>query len=372
MKGRLMEKLLIHDVRAKGYLPYQVQGPHAGRYRNAFEYIDRLASITQTNITDWNLNEFINPGSANRYIHTEKQDINRIFYNMLANRPKPEVKAGGLSAEAVKDIKNLAKKMVNGDKNIIKASIRSYISRIESSALSINSCHKEIKLLNERLVNAENRNTDSLLTELERVQSDGFFFFDTGYSDNAIKFKTQPITLNYVNQAQSVNCTRPMGTFEVVLNVLDFKRIKVKEDKNNLYTTREGTGLNPGYYHPHVSQSGNVCWGNGTTRASKLHSEGKFYEFMMLLKQVLNEYCHDNPYHSLPYFRYSLEGKQLFKATEDNSLEVNDSSGTSETMNRFTEYTASFVTAVDNTAAAIPTTAWGPAEIAEEGEEDEL
>lgn len=142
--------------------------------------------------------------------------------------------------------------------------------------------------------------------EIMKVLSDGWYEYDRAKTERMnreedqrqVWFTTKPITLAYYKQAAGIDLRVNMGRYKVAYMPL-INRIQVHEYTDNT-KYRE-------YYHPHVGNEGDVCWGNGYERVTKALKEYKVSDALAILRTLLQTYNDESPYASLQDFAFTQD-----------------------------------------------------------------
>jgi hypothetical protein len=106
-----------------------------------------------------------------------------------------------------------------------------------------------------------------------------------------------------------------MGRFKVVLALgREGLFVRVYEWSDNIRVADN--------YHPHVASDGTVCFGDAGPKAKLYASRLDFFGYMSVVKDVLTNYCDDNPYQHLHNF--SGDNCPEDEEPEDHGLEECD------------------------------------------------
>ena len=72
------------------------------------------------------------------------------------------------------------------------------------------------------------------------------------------------------------------------------------------------------YYHPYVSTTGRICFGNADATANKFLANGRIYDVFMLLASLLQTYTHDSgPYIALANFKKAMRAANPNSPVDD-------------------------------------------------------
>lgn len=254
--------------------------------------INMLASQTSVNITEHRRKQLLATNDINA--------LNKMFFEKLDSWKKEVV---AIPAEhkmnPIFDIKFSLRD--SNEYQYLTADINQF--EREFSSINENLLNKVGQLASARtaLWNLENKTPEKVLNIIEQVEkivSGGFYTFELDQSVKMVRgsycFYTSPIFLAYKNPAAGINIQScPFGRFKVVYNILNGS-IKVTRLAKNLEYS--------GYYHPHVSASGSVCWGN----AAQLYKESvQTYDMVKALNTlqvILTNYNDQSPYKPIQRF----------------------------------------------------------------------
>lgn len=158
----------------------------------------------------------------------------------------------------------------------------------------------------------------SLVEDIKKLLADGWYtlsqeetarlqrFKDT---TDIVAFLTPPITLRDVNHDAGVDQSCDMGRYIVAYRPKQ-AHIAVYKYKDNV--------VYGGYYHPHVGESGSICWGNAAEVATSSLKNNQPSRALTALRTLLQTYNDDSPYASLHNFI------DAFELGEDPTVEDSD------------------------------------------------
>lgn len=147
----------------------------------------------------------------------------------------------------------------------------------------------------------ENKTPEKILNIIEQIDlldKGGFYTFDFNQSTKLNRgtycFYTSPIFLSYKNPAAGINIQScPFGRFKIIYNILTGSVKVSKLSKNIEYG---------GYYHPHISGSGSVCWGNAATLYKDSCQTYDMVKALNALQVILTNYNDQSPYKPIQRF----------------------------------------------------------------------
>lgn len=126
---------------------------------------------------------------------------------------------------------------------------------------------------------------------------DNQFFKLIKIADGIAYFVTTPIVITDTRSCgfKPIN----LGSYMVLFKTsgkFTSSSIRVFPFNDNIRTKR-------GYYHPHVSSSGSICWGNGLEPAMKAVTEKDMNKVFKILASLLSVYNADSPYDGINEFK---------------------------------------------------------------------
>ena len=132
---------------------------------------------------------------------------------------------------------------------------------------------------------AELNNIDGLKSKahesLCKIVDDGWFTLDS-VDSSKVTFITGPVHLFN----SDINKSIYLGRFFV----------SIKGGEVKVLTYENNKSLPSEYYHPHISRYGDPCWGSAAAILDRLPKEECYYELMMALKAILQQYNGHSPY----------------------------------------------------------------------------
>ncbi len=267
--------------------------------RNALEYINHMADLSQTDISDWDLLTVFEeqPG----LILTDRRKINKrlVEYSNTVVREVPkgleeaDRKIVMASSKQFNAIVGQRKQTLTYNINSHLTSIRSYVERIETTTSNLRNARIELARLNEQPL-------PDIAGEVHKVLSGNFWVFHskpTSVTRNLQFATVQPVVMNFANERAGIKWKVTLGKFIAVYDLqTGALTLKPHDPAINLMPTN--------YFHPYVSQGGTICWGNATALAAELQGQCKLADMMELLQGLLTTYTPDsNPYISLDRFK---------------------------------------------------------------------
>lgn len=302
-----MKELTIKEVRSFGYqhpdLVKKYDAEQLIRQANAIRYIDHLAGITNTDMSDVKLHHFMN---QNENLHVERTEINKIFFQL-----KEQIGPKAAEPEAIPRAKllEIEKKIGDHMRLAFNQQERSMRSKRTHAAVAWKAAKKHSDGLLQASIDLENmrkcmtKGVD-LMPMVEKVLNNSTFWQVTNVG---FGFFTKPISLSYYNEAQDAENVVRLGQLKAEIQFKRGIRIKILPYQENVFTPS-------GLYHPHVNKEGDVCYGNFLDRAKVLEAEMDLYGLLDLVRTVLCNYNDENPYVHLYAFQELREGTDRSRA----------------------------------------------------------
>lgn len=302
-----MKNLTIKEVRNFGYRHPEIEKLYKDRalteQLNAIRYIDHLAGVTKTDVSDIKLEHFMN---QNGNLHVYRTEINKVFFEIKSQipnfpTPAPVIAPARLLEFNKAFIKQMKQRFIE-KQNMVQNNLRSARTFAKRSS-DANKLLMESKLEEMALSKQLDAGID-LEPQVKQVLSAGFFKLE----ESGLRFYTPKITLSYFNEVQKVQNTCPMGDFtvELYLDVHEGLRAFVSSRTNNV---RAGD-----YIHPHISNNGEICYGDSKGHAIAAMKSMDLPELMSIIQCVLANYSNGNPYIYLYSFQKAYEDKLNGKA----------------------------------------------------------
>lgn len=315
--------MLMRDIRLCNYSHFNTGNERKDKnLMNAFKYIDSLASDVGHDITKWNVLEvFKNPNDL-PYIHTDKKKINMIFFNTqreeIRTKPKQDVdipdSVKTFLSNMFTDSRQDAIRRAQRDVNSAICNLNRWTDEYTNRIIRVNKAKDNLR----RIQGLK----DNVAELLESAMKNPFFIFsemDEEY--RCIKFLTPPITLRYKNAKEKVDLTVPMGVFKICL-WLESLHMTVDTHEDNLITPQ-------GYYHPHVSSNGHICYGNARQALSRAVEAGDLEYIFEITAHCLQNYSDDNPHAHLYKFNKineeNIRLRKIKQTIKDGGDGINDS-----------------------------------------------
>lgn len=302
----------LSQLKAAGYKVFNRQ-KNENKEANiaALQYIESIAVRTNTNISSWNLLEIFGGEGRREYdLLKDKNEINKIFFAKEAELRED----GDANIQQIKSMVSARVQEITQATRLRRASelerlytshmtyAEQYTSKVQAELKAAHHTWKQVMELRDGSLNLEN--------EVVGVLREKFWKY-RDFSGAAILYETNSdIILTDINPAAGLDMRVNLGKFvaEVTLETCAVRIYPMKT-----FEPHPANIGKSGYYHPHISNEGSICWGNVKTRALAFQSQGKLTELMNLLASLMSSYSNENPYVALADF-YKIQTDREKKA----------------------------------------------------------
>ena len=254
------------------------------------KHLELWASRTNTDIEKWELESFLSCTDHNGNITSESR-LNKLFSCRKANE-----------ASVAAPWCEKAQVALNTKLHQVKENW--YFASKEHKEATIINQHSNINYYLDQIRTAQRSICEIEALEIEDVDVAGNFktalsntpfFAPIEFEAGLLHLKTMSdAVLTEVNDLAMVNIQVNLGRFLIKLDPLTLSTT-VHKYSRNLVT--EG-----GHYHPHVSNSGKFCWGNGSHIPGNCVKSGQYQEYFTTLAYILTNYG-GSPYVALARFK---------------------------------------------------------------------
>lgn len=315
------DELTLSNIKQNGYYFVRHQEGLSDEDKDSIietlNYVEKIALEAGISIYRWNPWQVWGLEDGSKKLVTHTGEINRrLFGHYRANRPAiPESRATMLKwREQINAGYSL---VVRRKLESLKASRR----RARQDAMRYYNQHVEkLKSVHEYAIQIEQfKGSDNgkidLFPKIEAICSSFWQFFQV--ADNDIDFITsQDVVIKEINPRAGINCVVNLGRLRARLDPVA-GTLMVLRFKNNLNAYDDENECSMGYYHPHISEGGRICWGNVSDQAMRLLSDLKYAEVFQLLASLLMNYNTDNPYCIIQAFENAEDYDNWFDDAED-------------------------------------------------------
>jgi hypothetical protein len=285
----------IHEITGSRYTCFShLERVEREAQIQAVDYIERMAALTNTDISEVNLFDIFGNGHQKDRLITEKREINKRLNSLM----KDEVKSRDLTEIEQELLKKAAKKTLDlkrsridtmrNDKAGYMRQAETYYTRYAEYLRYAFDREKEIRAL-------EGRSDMFVVEDIRKILKNKFWNLERLDSvGNPVFITNSDVILEEKNSAMGIDFRVKFGKYKAKLS-LDRPDIVV--------TPCEGNLKRDGYFHPYINQGGSICWGNASEAARKALSNGQYSEVMELLSALLTTYSPSaTPYMSLEAF----------------------------------------------------------------------
>jgi hypothetical protein len=267
--------------------------------RKDVAYLEHLAHSTSTDIANWNIMSMLSGIPQG-----DKRAINRQFF---LTREATHYKLSEATIEAIN-------KATADSTKILKESFADEIRRAhEQARIHLDHSNSYFRSAYEKLASARMQRDraaslqakdpqEGLVDEIKAIVEAGFWEFMEARGVE-FKFKTRAgIVLRAHNPAAKIDYQVSMGKYYCKLNI--------QNANLTVYPLENNIDFN-GYFHPYVSSSSAICWGNATDQAISLLDKRKYAEALALLASLLSSYSDTTtPYVRLYEFNEVANGRR--------------------------------------------------------------
>lgn len=270
------------------------------RQLDAFLYVERMSALLSIDISSWPLH-LLQVGLFDIRLIEDKPRLNQILLDNMKiyaakNALPPDMEKAFRKAEvAFSEAKAGLLTSLRLDHQTAMRYVRQYQTSVSEQIEEAWAKQRQISML-------EGTGPEKIGEELRKILINSFFKFEglgpfSGYGNrhDVIYTTTTPVSMSLVNKSAGVDILVTFGKFIVAVNLA---KMRVTVHPFNADNPLVGT-----YYHPYVSDTGAVCWGNAADTANNLLAKGDLSAVMGLLSAVLTTYSPDStPYQSLEDF----------------------------------------------------------------------
>lgn len=290
----------MREIRKKSYNVFHdcESGAHSEALKRALCYIDQLGAVTQTDISDWDITEiFKNPGSEKGFIYTDKNKINAVFFEEMK---KPvEKPVSKLSDDTRLHLKGIFREVGGQARRIMQERESSLKSQVEAHRRAYEqSLGKWIDIRHNIESNNGIHSIEFYMNQIDKILAGGFWTMTSSDQGTSyLTFESPEIVLSEVNEKADISYSVPLGRFFINLHFNGVINIGPLNP----------TKLRPrSVYHPHVAPDGTPCFGNLASEYHLAVEKADMVSIMDICKQVLTNYCPENPFAHLHEFRDML------------------------------------------------------------------
>lgn len=218
-----------------------------------------------------------------------KPQVNRKLIS-LSRKKVSNNKISNNDAEYLDSIPNYTKEnAINSEKESAKLALRDARSlearQIEYISIAVKAY--------EKIHAMEQTPVEKYSKIVSDITSNSFYKFHSIYNKKII-FTTSEVILKHKNLSAKLNYEVNIGSFSVIIDI-ETKEVRVAPFNNNLM-------VNNRIFHPHVSFSSGICWGNARSAYDKFITECDPRPLMGALEALLKIYNDESPYADIGNF----------------------------------------------------------------------
>lgn len=297
----------IQDKRKKGA---QVQ---------AIKYIKRLASVSNTDISDWDITGIFGEDGL---IATDRNKINQLFFTYKDSSKKVKTP---LHHSTVAAIHKLQEMRQFGDLKFIESQLKQeekymndHYRAFQNNLANVNRARKQIDLMKGYKPNYP--------AEVAEIVTEGFWkYVEIDTTVGEITFETvNPIVLKDYNPKQGVKYSLDMGKFRL--------KVKVSENRLKCFPWPENFAYKmDNHPHPHVDRGGNICFGDLKVESQMALAGGNMKQIMDLVQRTITSFDGGSPFVQLATLKKVREDYVRMYGTEQEKAQmVEEAQGTRE------------------------------------------
>lgn len=306
-------------IRLKG--SFMVKGKTDQQVKEVLKQLEYIEKLGATNPAMYGLNylnTFCKDADKDLPLLKEKE-INKAIYEHFSSlheglKEFQEKSFKKLEQETIgikEDLLNHEKIEIDSKIEKIDKEIKKLDGNLESYRRNFDDCEARI-LTNTRSLEeleTKKRHLDedmkllepSIVTEIKKIIKEGTWGY-LGFDIAKKEFKfylTKDAICTYVNPSAGVNKSLNLGRFLLLVSTIGSLRVE------RLWDT-----VNDTTFHPHIRET-SICWGNKKQVVESNHTTGRIFNNVLILNQLILEYCPDNPFRTFDKFSSFSRFKNL-------------------------------------------------------------
>lgn len=282
------------------------------------DYIRVLASQTGIDISKWNIEKLFGSGEGFMLL-ADRKEVNKRFFEKLQklDDKSDDDEAATPAFQGIDLLKQSFTAAFQRTQSSRKSQLMDTINnaeyyakdlyrKIEGYISQAAEANRELSMLTQTSFDSA---VQKLMDEIMGCVTDGvwvnpvvegnFFYVNTPTN----------IVLTHKNKTAGVDITIDFGQLAAKIDLMNFNMYVIPY-KNNIVADRyPQEGVTPRFYHPHVNQDSNICWGNARDTAFAHIKKFEIGKALKLLHSVLNIYNDGNPY--VPMATYRDHAKKM-------------------------------------------------------------
>lgn len=289
---------LIKDVRKNEYKFTGMEGDYDAVHKqsNSLRYIEHLAQVTGTDVTEWPIGIFLN---TNGRVFLDRQDLNEKFFEFKVKADALPKTAKPINIAAVKVIeKTLAdvlERRISDELNqMVRAeeAMRTHVDRLQEQQRKV-FYHGTVA----RSLEKAQKSGFNLAKQVQMVIDGGFW--ELAEDTNALQFISRPLSLSYFHKEQRRDNAIHLGRVLLTIGINnDGLWPTVTKYSGAVHKMR-----NP---HPHVGTDGSICFGEIQNAAHKAMGRLDIAALCAYVESVMDTYNEDDAFVHI----YEFEGEE--------------------------------------------------------------
>lgn len=274
----------LHDIKLKDGsffldkkykpLPDASDEENKTQVTKTLDYIETVAQSLNIPVTGIKMIGSFTEGDR---LITDEGVINEKLFKLSENLISPEWRAKSM----MKISDTLAKSFASGIHDSIDSKKATQVNNIRIYQNKVEAAIGVLRDINTKYGDvAEGRMEriqEQVVSTLGAISDNPFYTF-IGFDNREMRFLTQPIELRDVNPAANLDLSVNLGSVVVT--------IPFSCDGDSISVTRGENNIDSSYWHPHVSCSGDICWGNAATLYQDLLTIGDIGQLLTIIQQL--------------------------------------------------------------------------------------
>lgn len=204
-----------------------------------------------------------------------------------------------VSEELQRAVATISNSNIGYERTTLEQLARRAKNSVEVKQRELDRALQELAESNRRLANIADLDSDQACAGIHDVLATGWYRF-LGIKDGAwLQFSTPEVTLYHPGGDDEDEIEVNMGQYKVEIRVHDLS-VRVRPYINNLFTE-------DGSFHPHVTSSGELCWGNALEARIKATEERDIGRILTLARAAIGCYNSNSPFTELTTFEENGE-----------------------------------------------------------------
>lgn len=316
----------LSQLKANGYKVFNRQR-NDNKEANilSLQYIEGLAARTGVDISAWDLLEIFGGEGRREYdLLKDKNAINKIFFEREAQFRE----SGDANIQHIKSMVGVRAREISQALRARRATqlerdyagqmqqVMGYAANMEDYLRRANVTWKQIQDVKGQTSNLED--------EVVAVLRENFWKYRDFNGANILYETASDIILTEVNPSAGLDIRVNLGKFvaEITLencNLRMYPMCTIVRGSPNVDVD--------GFFHPHISGDGTVCWGDVKTKALGFQSRGELAKLMSTLGALLSSFSPTAPYRALASFARKQKEKEKLDNGKATQIEETQAQG---------------------------------------------